>query len=156
MQYCQMNFNTANVEKYAYISLSVYFFAFTINSFNNNLSSNCQVNNIVVEKKKEKKKKRKRKARRRRRNAYCDTMLSIIFLLYTSYNCILYHCTRVYMRSCFVVLYIYCTLIYICRYRQYSIIQYCTLLCHLCTRLINSCYILVRLLITLLLIKRKE
>ena len=60
MQYCQMNFNSVKIEKYTSISLSIHFFAFAINSFNNNLSSNCYVNNVVIDKKKRKNKERER------------------------------------------------------------------------------------------------
>ena len=127
-----MNFNSVNVEKYAYIYT---FFAFAINSFNNNHSSNCYVNNGDIEKKKRKLKKEK-KRKGRRRNANCDTIKSIIFLLYTTYNCLLYCSTTVYLCSCFLVLY----LIYICCYSQYSLmrkVQYCLLICVLCTRLVD-------------------
>ena len=52
LQYCQRNFNSVYVEKYAYISVFYTFFAFAIYSFNNNnLSSNCYANNRCFENK---------------------------------------------------------------------------------------------------------
>ena len=68
-------------------------------------------------------------------------MTSIIYLLYITYNCILYCCTMVYVSSCFFVLYLCCTLIYISCCNQYSLmrkIKYCTLLCVLCKRLVYT------------------
>ena len=94
MQYCQMNFNSANVEKYAYISVSIHYFAFAINS--SSVEITTYVNNVIIEKKK-----KLTKRKERRRNAHCDTMKIIIFLLYTSYNCLLYCCTTVYVYSYF-------------------------------------------------------
>ena len=50
MQYCQMNFNGVNVAK-IYVHKCFYiFFAFAINSYNNNIYSNYYVNNVVIEK----------------------------------------------------------------------------------------------------------
>ena len=63
LQYCEMNFNSVNVETKCVHKSFDKFFAFAINSFNNNLSSNCYVNNVVIEKneKREKKKRKKKK-----------------------------------------------------------------------------------------------
>ena len=60
IQYCQMNSIVSTLRNMHT------FFAFAINSFNKNLSSNCYVNNVVIEIKEknkqiEKKKKKKKK-----------------------------------------------------------------------------------------------
>ena len=91
--------------------------------------------------KKRKKIKEERKGNERRRNAHCDTMRSTIFLLYTTFNCVLYCCTTVYICICFFLLYLCCSFICIYSYSQYSLmrkIQYCTLLCVFCSRLVYN------------------
>ena len=52
---------------------------------------------LLLQKKEEIKEKRNRKERRR--NVHCDIMKSILFLLYTTYICLLYYCTTVYVCS---------------------------------------------------------
>ena len=72
------------------------YFAFAINSFNNNLSWNCYGNNVVI-KKKWKNKEREKKKRKQKKNAHCDIVKITILLLYITYNCLLYCCTTVYV-----------------------------------------------------------
>ena len=77
--------------------------------------------------------KKERKRKERRKNEHCGTMKIIIFLMYTSYNCLLCCYTTVYVCSCFLVLYLCCS--------QYSLmrkIQNCRVLCILCTRLVDT------------------
>ena len=83
-------------------------------------------------------------------SSHFDIMKSITFLLYIIYKCLLYYCTTIYVCSCLFVIYLCFTHIYICCYSQYSLmrkIQFYTLLCILCTRLL---YTFMRLMHTLI------
>ena len=99
---------------------------------------------LLLKKKKRKNKERKRKERRG--NAHCDTVKNIIFLLYTSYNCLLYCCTTVYMCSCLFcslsLLHSYLYLLLQSIFAHENNIILCTLLCVLCTRLVCTLWCL--------------
>ena len=120
-----MNFNSINIEKYAYISVSIHFLLLPQSlSATISLQSAMLTITLLFEKINENIKK-ERKRKEKRRNEHCDTMKSKIFLLYATYNWLLYCCTTVYVCSCIFVL-------YPCSYKLYSLIrkiQHCTLLC---------------------------
>ena len=114
------------------------FFAYAINSFNNNLYLNYYVNNRCFRKKREKIKKKGKEKKEKEMNIVTVWRLQYFCCILQTTVC----CIAVQRFMCvvgfFFVLYLCCTLTSVCCFNQYSLmrkIQYCTILSVLCTRL---------------------